>query len=227
VRVLALDTSTRVGSVSVVDGDRVLAARTNDDPLRHAEAIVPLVDAALADAGIARADVELVACGLGPGSFTGVRVALATAKGIALGLGAPLVGVGSLEVMAAALPAGEPAAVALIDARKGEVFWAPCSRDGARLAEPVCTPAADLAAALAPWLARGLPLVGELAAAVAPSGARALAGVADFPTAAALARVAAARFAASGPDDLDDLEPLYVRPPDVTLPHAPPPGRTG
>src|SRR4051812_25416291 len=101
-KVLALSTSTPRGSVAVVDDGAVLASVAYVDLKSHAERIFGSIDLALAKAGLERSTIAAVACDLGPGSFTGVRVGVASAKGIALALGVPVFGVSSLEVMAAA-----------------------------------------------------------------------------------------------------------------------------
>jgi tRNA threonylcarbamoyladenosine biosynthesis protein TsaB len=158
VTILALSTSTPHGSVAVVEDDRVLAEAAHDDPRGHAEHLFALVDDVLARAGRSRADLRLVACDLGPGSFTGVRIAVASAKGIAVGLGLPLAGVVSLEAMAAQAraemagagrPDGERLLVAVaIDAKKEELYVAVYGGEEVLLA-PSHLPIADVAARVA------------------------------------------------------------------------------
>lgn len=154
---LALSTSTPHGSVALVEDDRVLAEASHDDLRGHAEHLFGLIDDVFARAHRTRADVRLVACDVGPGSFTGVRVAVASAKGIAVGLGLPLAGVVSLEAMAAharsewiasralstadrAGPAieasggDEPLFAVAIDAKKDELYIAVYDGDEALLA---------------------------------------------------------------------------------------------
>jgi tRNA threonylcarbamoyl adenosine modification protein YeaZ len=111
--ILAFDTATDVATSALVDGEEVLGERTS-----RAATVLEDVDALLRQAGAHTRELEGVAVGVGPGSFTGVRVGLATARGLALGLGIPVAGVSTL----AALAAGAPGAVPVIDARRGEVF---------------------------------------------------------------------------------------------------------
>ena len=99
-KVLALSTSTPRGSAAVLEGDRVLGAASYEDLAAHAERLFSAIDEALRAAGVARNAIEQLACDVGPGSFTGVRVAVSAAKGIALALGARVVPVASLEAMA-------------------------------------------------------------------------------------------------------------------------------
>lgn len=120
---LALDTSGPIGSVAVGEGASVLAQVTLREHREHASRLIPAVDEALAAAGVSRGEVTGVVVGEGPGSFTGVRVAAATAKGLAHALGVPLVAVSSLTATALAADAG-PIRYVLFDARGDRVYGA-------------------------------------------------------------------------------------------------------
>lgn len=218
--VLALTTSTPIASVALVDSGRVLAFVTHDDPRGHAEHLFDLIDAALAAAGHARADVQLVACDVGPGSFTGVRIGVASAKGIAEALGVPLCGVLSLDAMAAearSLVPDHPLVAAAIDAKKGELYVA--VTDGERALLPPSHVARGAASERVLAAASGRPLVtiadaGDVASFV-PGAARALVAP---PSAAWIGHVAEGRFAAergSPAFDPAEVAPLYVRAPDA------------
>jgi len=128
-RVLGIDTATRAGSVALVeasdDGPAArLAEVTHGENLRHAETLLPAIDRCLEQARCRLEDVHGIAVSIGPGSFTGLRVGLATAKGLALATGAWLVGVPTLEAYARAV-AGRPGPICVcLDARKGEVYSA-------------------------------------------------------------------------------------------------------
>jgi tRNA threonylcarbamoyladenosine biosynthesis protein TsaB len=111
--ILAFDTATDVATSALVDDGEVLGERTS-----RAQTLLEDVDALLRQGGARPADVDALALGIGPGSFTGVRVGLATARGLALALGIPAAGVSTL----AALAAGAPGATPVIDARRREVF---------------------------------------------------------------------------------------------------------
>jgi tRNA threonylcarbamoyladenosine biosynthesis protein TsaB len=110
---LAFDTATEVATSALVDDGEVLGER-----LSRAVTLLEDVDALLRQGGASAADVDLLAVGTGPGSFTGVRIGLATARGLALALGVPAAGVSTLD----ALGAGAPGSVPVIDARRREVF---------------------------------------------------------------------------------------------------------
>jgi tRNA threonylcarbamoyladenosine biosynthesis protein TsaB len=225
VKVLALSTSTPRGSVALVRDGEALAAVAYVDLQGHAERIFEALDAVLAEAGVPRSAVEGLACDVGPGSFTGVRVGVASAKGMALGLGLRLAGVVSLEAMAAAaFDAGAAGpgdvVVAAIDAKKSEVFAAAYDARGTVLAAPRARPLGPDAFALKPAPGGGrVVVVGEVAAGVAlPDGLHLARGASfDLPDATWIGRLACRRLAlAEGADGADEVEPLYVRPPDIT-----------
>ena len=102
-RILAFDTSANATAVAIVDGDRVFAEEAIETTSgRHAETLLPRIERCLAASSLTLADLELIAVGVGPGSFTGVRVGIATAKGLALATGIPVRGVVSLASLALA-----------------------------------------------------------------------------------------------------------------------------
>lgn len=120
---LALDTSGGEGSVAVARGAEVLARAVIDERMEQASRLVPAIAEALGEAGVERTDLQAVVVGEGPGSFTGIRVAAATAKGLAHALGLPLHAVSSLAACALAHDAG-PIRYALFDARADRVYGA-------------------------------------------------------------------------------------------------------
>ena len=219
---LALSTSTPRGSAALVRDGEPVAEVAYADLQGHAERLFEAIDAVLARAGEARSAVDALACDVGPGSFTGVRVGVASAKGIALALDAPLVGVISLEAMAraafaegAAGPAD--AVIAAIDAKKGEAFVGAWDASGAELLAPCTRPLGPEALLLAGVAGERLVVVGEIAAGLAlPPGARLARGAAlDLPDAAWIGRLAAPRLAGGTAADPATVEPLYVRAPDA------------
>jgi tRNA threonylcarbamoyladenosine biosynthesis protein TsaB len=135
---VALETATSLGTVAVGRSGLVLAEVALGVQTRHAEAVLPALDAALALAGEDRSAIGEVVVGGGPGSFTGVRVAAATAKGLVAGLDRPLMAYPSLLALAAAVPFDGPVC-ALFDARRGEVY-AGCWRVGEKGVETVLRP---------------------------------------------------------------------------------------
>lgn len=119
---LAVDTSTPGGSVALFDGDTLLAEFFRRLPGTHSDWLLDAVDRLLGTAGIQVGDLGLLAVVRGPGSFTGLRVGMATVKGLAIGSGVPVVGLSSLAVLAAAVPFARMPVCTLLDARKKEVY---------------------------------------------------------------------------------------------------------
>lgn len=146
---LAIETSTTTGSVAVGrDGVSAVEVRLGP-PIRHAEMLLPAIDFALDAAGIGRRDLAGVAIGGGPGSFTGLRIAGATGKGLVHALGIPLHAASGLLVQAAALADEAGPVCAMFDARRGQVYAACYRFEGAgsptTLLEPCVVDALDVA----------------------------------------------------------------------------------
>jgi len=131
--VLAIESATPAQSVALVDGDRLVAESSYRADGTRGGRLLPTVDAVMREAGLAPRDLDVVAVSVGPGSFTGVRVGLATAKGFVLGTGARLVGVSTLEVLAEGYPVPDITICALLDAYRGEVYAALFRRQGGLL----------------------------------------------------------------------------------------------
>lgn len=204
-RTLAIDTATEVLAIAADDG----AARASlclRRGLAHAPVLLPLVDRLLAELGLAAADLELVVCSVGPGSFTGIRIGLATAKGIALATGCPLVGVSTLDALA--LPwAGIAGDVwSVIDARKGR-WYAAGYRGGRRCTEYLDAAPDDLRERIA--AGPGPTIVAGPDAQRVADGLRGVA-VTDLFDPLAVLRSGRERFAADGADP-SSLKPLYLR----------------
>ncbi|BBE73754.1 tRNA (adenosine(37)-N6)-threonylcarbamoyltransferase complex dimerization subunit type 1 TsaB [Oharaeibacter diazotrophicus] len=210
--VLAFDTAHDRTAVALV-GPRLDAVRVETMERGHAERLLPLVDAVLAEAGVALADVDRFAVTVGPGSFTGIRVGVAAARGLALATGRPAVGIGSLPALAASLP--EPAegpVLATVDARRGEVYAALYAADGREIEPPFAAEAADVLARIA---GRATAIVGSGAPILAHAAATAgLVVPPSFPLGGPDPR-AVARLAGRLAAPFAPVVPLYVRPPDA------------
>jgi tRNA threonylcarbamoyladenosine biosynthesis protein TsaB len=144
--ILALDTAAAVLSVALSTGDGVWHCEA-EDGLRHGELLMGVVDRLLEGAGIAPGDLDLAACMQGPGSFTGLRIAFATARGLSLALGIPMVSVPTLDCMAAPWRLWPGTVLPALDARKGR-FYAALYRGGQRLGGYLDATPEELAAAL-------------------------------------------------------------------------------
>jgi len=237
-RVLAIDTSGDHGVVAITDGGEVRAELHARARSRHGETLLPAIERALGMAELTIADVELIAIGLGPGSFTGVRIGVSTAKGLALARRTPLVGVRTTRVIARGLPGA--LRVPVVDAHKGEVFVAvyEAEEDGtlrARWGETHGAP--DVAGRMVRDALAGAQGSEAARPVIAGSGLGAYRDAFldalgapylvaprafDVPRGALLALEGEEALAARGPDDVGALEPLYVRASGALLPASSP-----
>lgn len=212
-KLLAFETSSEACSVAVyVDGD--VHERFELAPRRHAELALPWAEQLLAEAGIARSQLDAIAVGRGPGAFTGVRLAIAVAQGIALGLDRPLLPVSTLAALA--MQADGERRIAAIDARMGEVYLGLFERDGdglrALAREVVVAPQAAALPAGEGWHGVGTGF-GAVDAALQARFAGQLADVdpAALPHAADVARLGAIAFARGEAVAPERAEPAYLR----------------
>jgi tRNA threonylcarbamoyladenosine biosynthesis protein TsaB len=215
-RVLALDTATEACSVALLTEQGVVG-RFSEPGLGHAEQILAMVDAVLADNGMSLAGLDGIAASIGPGSFTGVRISVAVAQGLAFGAGLPVVPVSTLEALALELiQEGASHALACLDARMSEVYWGCFVADPARALVEVCPPRVGPAKEVRlpagggyHGIGRGFAAYPELAALpgleLAPRNRNAL------PDARAMARLGAIRLLAGQRIDPADLQPQYLR----------------
>ncbi len=211
--ILALDTALSATTVVVARDGAVLASRCDPMERGHQERAAVLVAEAMAEAGVAFSALDRIGVTLGPGSFTGVRVGLALAKGLALAWETPLVGIGSLEALAASAGAAGVVAAA-IDARRRRVYLQ-LLKEGAALCEPDVVEI-EAARGLIETLALGpqpgdaLTLVGSGAPLLADLYPIAKIDVLAYPTPAALALLTMAATLSDSPPS-----PLYLRGPDA------------
>lgn len=210
--ILSIDTCLGASSVAILDGERVLAARGEPMTRGHQERIGMVAREAVAEAGVAFTDLTRIGVTVGPGSFTGLRVGLAFAKGLATALSIPCVGVTTLEAMAYGI---DGFVAAVLDARMGQVYIQVFA-DGVALMAPDALGVGEAAARLAELYSGGpATLIGS----GAPLLADALSG-AKLLTPAAPDPVAVAKLAATRPTPSHSPRPLYLRAPYATLPDA-------
>lgn len=219
-RVLGIETATGVASIGVV-ADDVVIERRRAVAASHARELLALIDDSLAAAGTALCAIDLVAVSIGPGSFTGLRIGLSVAKGLAFANGLPIIGVSTLEAYAASLGSRPGWIWPVLDARKGEVYAAGFRWSGETMrcvAAPSVIEAAAFAARLeAPCLVLGdgVDTYAEIwaAAAASPFESRRLAEAP--PSGVSVARLGAFGVGTGGAADLAALEPAYCRRPDA------------
>ncbi len=229
--ILGIDTSTALTSVALLDDDHVVAQEFHWDARRHAEVIGPMLATVVAAGD--RGQVGRVVCGVGPGPYTGLRVGIAVARAVGVAWGVPVVGVCSLDAIAAASEGRFGDVVVATDARRSEVYWASYDAAGIRTDGPRVGPA-DLVDARGSWLGYGAALHGRLEGSLhdLPPTSALLS-----PTAEWIARVgrlgdpaiASIDLSAHGGDGSSTstslhgqvvlaAEPLYLRRPDAVAP---------
>ena len=212
-RVLALDTSTEYCSVALWQ-DGAVTERCELAVQKHSEMVIAMLDALLRDSGLGIREMGGIAFGMGPGSFTGVRIACGVAQGLAFGAGLPVAGICTLEALAEA--SGRTHVIAALDARMGEIYHAAYEkRKGAWMAvsEPrLCKPEEAPPLSGNGWFGAGS---GFAAHGEALSGRYAgqLQGIdgAAVPRAAAMAALGAVRFVQGRGMDAAEALPLYLR----------------
>jgi len=211
--ILVIDTCLNACQVGVFEGGRRLAGASEGMERGHQERLAPMAAEVMARTGLAFAELAKIVVTIGPGSFTGLRVGIAFAKGLSLATGAPMAGVGTLEALAASVVGDGPAA-AVIDARRGQVYVQAFDA-GRAVTEPAILPLAEAERRLSqlpgwPFVIAG-PGAGQMADAV---GAARVAEIAapDLDALGALADRA---------EPATDIRPLYLRAPDAR-PTAPP-----
>lgn len=221
-RLLALETATLAGGAALLDDGCLVGESRLHIALTHSERLMVIVDRLLQDCGWEAAALDGLAVSIGPGSFTGLRVGAATAKGLALALEVPVAPVPTLDALAATLPFADAPVCPLLDARKNEVYcslyrWTggamerewdylalPPEAAAARLTEPVIV-LGDGVAACRPYLSR----LGQ--------GLREVDPVHSLPSPAVVGALGHAILAAGGGIPAERLAPLYLRPSEAEL----------
>ncbi|MGA9333773.1 MAG: tRNA (adenosine(37)-N6)-threonylcarbamoyltransferase complex dimerization subunit type 1 TsaB [Rudaea sp.] len=214
--ILAIETSTESCSAALLSGASLLV-RGELAPRRHAQLLLPMCDALLEEAGIGRSALNAVAVGCGPGAFTGVRLAISAAQGIALALDIPVVTISSLAALAMDAPDDDAAILAVIDARMGEVYAGTFARDALGLVTPLGDESVGAADAIALPPAAAWNVVGsgwnawrDAIAARLPTPPRWADGD-RFPQAAAVARLASPIVVNGGGVAPEQALPVYLR----------------
>lgn len=220
--VLCIETATRLCSVAILQDGQVTAARdVESEKLVHAEKVNLLIDEVVQQAGLTLRQVDAVAVGIGPGSYTGLRIGLSAAKGLCYALEVPIIGIGTLHTLWQAARTAHPGLDGewwpMIDARRMEVFTQPFSTAGEAMSAPhplVLDPA---------WLPDARPILvlgdgADKAAALWRDRAEVVHLPGIRPNASAMAREAGRRFEAGTFDDLAYLVPDYGKGVNVTQP---------
>jgi tRNA threonylcarbamoyladenosine biosynthesis protein TsaB len=221
-RILALETATLAGSAALIERGRVIGLSLLDISLTHSERLMAVVDRLLHDCGWEIGRVDGLAVSIGPGSFTGLRVGVATAKGLSLALGIPVAAVPTLDALAFNLPFADTPVCPVLDARKGEVYLSLYRSRGARMERQweylALSPRAAAERLRPPVIVLGdgvpacLPFLEPLGAGlrVAPASHTA-------PSAAVVGLLGHAMLVSGDTVPAESLEPLYLRPSEAEL----------
>ena len=210
--VLGIETATSRGSVALCRGGEILGELILVNPRSHSERLLPAIELLLGSASMSVADLAAVAVSAGPGSFTGLRIGVAAAKGLAFSREVPLYGIPSLQVLAANASPGVKNVCAVIDARRGEVFFS-LNGEEARISTP---------GDLAPSLPGQTLVLGEVPAPLsdvlrkrkkdeiflAPTHQ-------SIPRAAVVALFGEALLSSGTASEAESLVPFYLRPSDA------------
>lgn len=219
-RAIAIETSGRIGSIAVVDSSRIIAEETFPHGLAHAAQVVSILDRHVRAAGWMPRDVEHLYLSIGPGSFTGLRIAVTLAKAMALATGVKIAAVPSTRVLVENAPPDAAQVIIVLDAKRGQIFTARFARSADGWTEIEAPHVDTLAAALARaprpvhLLGEGIPLHRQFIDPADPD-------IIISPESSWRARAAAvaligARLAAAGQfADPFTLAPLYIRLPEA------------
>lgn len=213
---LAIETATEACSVALVHGETIVA-RSELAPRRHAERVLPMADELLAEAGIGKHALDAIAVGRGPGAFTGVRLAVSLAQGMAMALDRPVIPVSSLAALALEAPEDDAAILAVIDARMGEIYAACYQRDdeGGLIAldeECVCTAESLVLPQAAAWNVAGSGWATYHAALLARLGVEPRSADGScYPQARHVATLAVREFKAGRAVAPEHALPVYLR----------------
>ncbi len=222
-RVLALDTATEVCGVAVMVDGKLLAETAVNQGLTHTRLLLPAIDAVLDQSALQFDELDALVVSRGPGSFTGLRIGIGTAKGLALATGIPLVAISSLAVLAHQAPESVEWVCPMIDARRREVYWSVYHRQGGGL-QPVTQECAGPVQKALDTVKTKCLFIG--------SGARLYADTiekqASYPSCVAersyhdlkpgvLAKLGAEQLALNGQVDPHHFTPVYLRKSDAEL----------
>ncbi|PIE31981.1 MAG: tRNA (adenosine(37)-N6)-threonylcarbamoyltransferase complex dimerization subunit type 1 TsaB [Ilumatobacter coccineus] len=218
--ILGIETATTQVGVAIGSAEGLIATIDVVKPRRHAELLMPLIEDGCRHAGIELSEIDGVAVDIGPGLFTGMRVGIATAQALGVGLGVPVASVVSLTALAHTVIGVDGVIASIIDGRKGEVFWALYQRRGDEL-QPLTEPAAgrvtDVVAAIGTHGGQAVA-VGDGAHRyrdeLVSAGPGLMLGDLWYPSSAAVVEVARSADAWVAPVE---VAPLYLRRPDAEI----------
>jgi tRNA threonylcarbamoyladenosine biosynthesis protein TsaB len=218
-KILGIETSTLAGGIALMSDAGLIAEYRLHVEIRHSERILIAVDHILTESQTPLSDLDAIAVSIGPGSFTGLRVGLATAKGLLMAIGKPIVLVTTLEAMAASFPYSKMPVVPLIHARKDEVYWSlfdlqeglprRLHPDAAASPEEMLNQIAGLKEVL--FVGDGALKRRDLIVEKRPEGAFFPPRALQFPSAAAVAELGLSKLSKGETTDPAEAVPLYLK----------------
>lgn len=213
-RILAIDTALEACSVVLMDGDAIVAREHEAMARGHAEALMPMIARLREAASLDFTTLDRIAVTVGPGSFTGLRVGIAAARGIALAAGKPVAGITTLAAFAAPLIAADTSTpvVAAIDARHDHIYMQAFDGNGATRIKPIFISVADAARRIAPYAPRLVGNAAEILSAAWPADESAPAAV-EYRTTPSIDWVA--RLGAVVDPATTPPKPFYLKPADA------------
>ena len=217
--ILALDTSTLVSSVAVASEDKLIAEIILQTKLTHSEVLMPHIKQVLLMAKISKEELDGIAISIGPGSFTGLRIGLATAKSLAYALNLPIVGVSTLEALAYHYAVPGIYIAALLDAQKGNAYAGLYSWQDDKMQEvcPVVVDSFEKIVKRCEAMDRPVVFVGDIvqkkATVIKAAGKNVFCGLPHMvmPRAANVAVLGLKKLGAGQYDNVMDIEPIYIR----------------
>ncbi len=224
--ILGIETSTMTGSVALMDEERLIAEYTLNLAETHTSRLMPAIDRVLKDAFLTIKDLDGIAVSLGPGSFTGLRIGIATAKGLAQGLNIPIVGIPTLDGLAFNLFNCKDLVCPLLDARKGEVYYA-LYKNGKRLSKYMAYEPGELLEKIGLrikgqglrviFLGDGIEVYGDLIKKRLGRKAIFASKAQRLPNAASITELGLKKLRRGKKSELLTLKPIYIRPSEAEL----------
>jgi tRNA threonylcarbamoyladenosine biosynthesis protein TsaB len=138
--IVGIETATMTGGIALLSEERLISEYTLNVRTTHSARLMPALDQVLKDSHVDKREIDGIAVSIGPGSFTGLRIGLATAKGLALGLGVPLLGIPTLDALARNIPFAMYQICPMLDAKKKEVYYSLFRYEGSGVSRPEACP---------------------------------------------------------------------------------------
>jgi tRNA threonylcarbamoyladenosine biosynthesis protein TsaB len=222
--ILGIDTATRIASVGVTRESEILAEASIEALSNHTETLLPLISDVVAQAHISLSDITGIGVSIGPGSFTGLRIALGTVKGLAYAMGQRVVGVPTLEALACTVSEWNGLVCPILDARKREVYSALFRHSSKGTLLPIWpAQVSSIETALSQitesclFLGDGVETYGSAIRMHCGANARLLPFASHHPRGALVARLAWGRLVHGDGDEIASLVPAYIRPPEAVF----------